>query len=313
MADPNQPQTDVVAGTTVIDIRQNGMPFLTYNFAGGGLFKPFLHPVMGPNHWPITQNGEFPGTLRGQYWHRGIFIGHQKVSHKTDRGSTTTSFWEEKDDCGRIVHEAFEPMKSGQLAVIAETLVWKAPGGRDLLRETRTISVPAAKTDERIIDVEIRLKVARDAVRFEQTPYNLLAVRAASALSRLQEKEEYTKKYGTLVDFRPLLRGGKVVNAEGKENEAARGERSKWLDFSGPIDNEATGGIAILDHPMNPRHPTYWGIWNHQTISAAFTYAEHFELTFEKELRLKYRLFIHRGSAKEADVEGAWVDFGHRD
>ncbi len=301
-----KPAVEVKAGNTVVDVTQDGKPFLVYNFATAhaGIYKPFFDPVMGPNGWPITQNGEFPGTLRGHYWHHALFVGHQKLSHRTADGSRSSNFWEEREEeCGRMVHDRFEDQTSGDVGRFDHYLIWRAPDGREVLRETRSVRVPKAPPERRIIDITVRLLATLGPVRFEKTMYNLLACRVINAMCRREEKATYTERYGNLVDFRPLLVGGKIVNSQGRENDAVRGERAKWCDFSGPLDNSAVGGVAILDHPLNERHPTPWNNWNNMTITASFTFHDHFELALGKELRLKYRVLIHKGDAKQADVE----------
>ena len=35
------------------------------------------------------------------------------------------------------------------------------------------------------------------------------------------------------------------------------GETSEWVDYSGVLDGEKVG-VVMMDHPGNPRHPTYW-------------------------------------------------------
>ena len=35
------------------------------------------------------------------------------------------------------------------------------------------------------------------------------------------------------------------------------GKRSNWVDYSADLDGEKLG-VAMFDHPGNPRHPTYW-------------------------------------------------------
>jgi hypothetical protein len=309
-----RPTLEIKTGNTVVDIIQDGHPFLVYNYASqlAGLFKPFVHPVMGPFGWPITQNGEFPGTLRGHYWHRALFVGHQKVSHRTDSGSRITSFWEEQEqECGRILHESFDP-KPNDASALVQRLVWRSTEGRDLLREVRVLRFLPSPQDRRFFDIEIALKAAREAIRLEKTRFSLLACQTINSLCSREEKLAYKEKYGNLVDFTPLLAGGKLVNSEGQEGDAIQGQRAKWCDCSGPLDNVRTGGIAILDHPLNERHPTPWHHWHHMAFMASFTYHDHYELTPEKELRLRYRILIHAGDAKEADVERAWNDFAHR-
>jgi hypothetical protein len=317
LQDP-KPAVEVKAGNTVLDIHAGGQPFLVYNFNNdqAGLYKPFFHPIMGSNGWPITQNGEFPGTYRGHYWHHGLFIGHQKISHKTDAGARTSNFWEERiGECGGLAHVGFTQQESGAAGGFQEQLLWRSAEGRDVLQETRTLVVgelATAPANRKVIDLLLSFRAVNGPVRFEQTPYNLLACRVINALCPKAQKDSYTKQYGNLVDFRPLTRFGRLVNSEGKVDDAVRGERAKWCDFSGPLDNGSTGGIAILDHPLNPRHPTPWNNWNNMTFMASFTFQEFFELQPPQELRLRYRILIHPGDAKEADVEGVWNDFAHR-
>ena len=53
-------------------------------------------------------------------------------------------------------------------------------------------------------------------------------------------------------------KGGRMVNAEGKETEKnVWGKQSPWVDYYGPVAGK-TVGVAIFDNPGNPRHPTYW-------------------------------------------------------
>ena len=125
-------------------------------------------------------------------------------------------------------------------------------------------------------------------------------------------KQKYTQRYGSLVDFSPLDRGGKIVNSEDQENENCRGARARWCDFSGPLGDGSVGGIGILDHPSNPRHPTPWHNWNNMTITASFTFHEPFRLKQEDLLSLTYRVAVHPGNAEQADVEGLWREFAVR-
>jgi hypothetical protein len=318
MAQENKPAVEVRVGTSVLDIYQGGQPFAVYNFDNdqAGLYKPYFHPVFGPHGWPITQNGEFPGTYRGHYWHHGIFIGHRMVSHKTDAGAKTSNFWEERiGECGGLAHIGFVQTESGAIGGFQEQILWRSEDGRDVLQEIRTVVVSPldpARPGRRVMDLLLQFRAPTGLVRFEQTPYNLLACRVINAMCPKAQKESYTKQYGNLTDFRPLTRYGQLVTSEGKVNDEVRGTRARWCDFSGPIDNVNVGGIAILDHPRNPRHPTPWNTLNNMTFMASFTYQEFFELAPEKELRLRYRIVIHPGTAEEAEIEKEWQQFAEQ-
>jgi hypothetical protein len=305
----------VTVGNAVLDVALEGQPFLVYNYAQqqGGLFKPYFYPIMGSNGWPVVQDGEFPGTLRGHYWHHGLFIGHRAVSHRTEAGVRTTNFWEEvSGECGGIIHTSFPQEVSGQIGGFEEQLSWRSFDGVEVLRETRRVVIPFLLRDHRVIDLALTYHSERGPIRFEKSPYNLLACRVVNCLCPLEIKKNYTEKYGNLVDFRPLLRGGVLVNSNGLTNGAVTGERAKWCDFSGPLDNALTGGIALLDHPANPRHPTYWNNWNNMTFMASFSHQDHFELPPGQALQLRYRVYLHSGNARESDVEAIWNDFAQR-
>ena len=194
-------------------------------------------------------------------------MAHQRIND--------VSFWEERlADCGKIVHVDLEQATSGDVGMMAQTLSWRDLTGKEILKERRTLRVPAASPAGRIMDIGIQLTAMQQEVSFAKTPYNLLACRVINAMCRVEEKRKYTEQFGPLVDFSPLDQGGRITNSEGQENDAVRGQRAKWCDFSGPLGDGSVGGIAILDHPANPRHPTPWHNWNNMTITASLTYLE---------------------------------------
>jgi hypothetical protein len=289
---------------TVLDVFADGKPIAVYNYNSthAGLYRPYFHPLMGPNEKPITQEGEFPGTLRGHYWHRALFVAHQKVNG--------VSFWEERQaDCGRIVHLGFDKISSGASGGFVQQLAWRDLKGRDILRETRKVTFRAHSGPERSLSLLLRFVAVDEAVTFERTPYNLLACRVINSMCRVQEKQKYAGAWGSLVDFAPLNGGGRISNSEGQVDDACRGARAKWCDFSGPLGDGTWGGVTLMDHPENPRHPTPWHNWNNMTITASFTYHEPFTLKKEDELRLAYLVYVHAGTPEEAQVEKSWNAF----
>lgn len=288
----------------VLDIKVDGKPFAVYNFNPtlAGLYRPFFYPVMGPNERPITQNGEFPGTLRGHFWHRSLFVAHQKVNG--------ISFWEERQaDCGKIVHLGFKEVVSGEEGRFVEQLAWRDLAGNDLLHEIRAVGIPHSQSGSRALDITLRLVAVREDVNLMKTPYNFLACRVIDSMSLVPAKERNAKRYGSLVHFSPLNEGGRTTSSEPARMENFRGQRARWCDCSGPLGDGTWGGVALLDHPSNPRYPTFWHTWDNMIMMASFTYQEPFTLKKGQELILAYRVVVHTGDSKKADISTAWDTF----
>ncbi|MEJ7605744.1 MAG: DUF6807 family protein [Bryobacteraceae bacterium] len=134
-------------------------------------------------------------------------------------------------------------------------------------------------------------------VKFGDTKEGTFAIRLADALT---EKRK----------------GGILTNAQGEQGmEKVWGKPSPWVDYSGKIGKEELG-VTILDHPGNPRHPSTWHARDYGLFAAnifgqhdfARDPAKDGSLTLEagKSLRFRYRLFVHPGDAKSADIPSAF-------
>lgn len=106
--------------------------------------------------------------------------------------------------------------------------------------------------------------------------------------------------------------------SSGQGDEKAWGKRAAWCDYSGPVDGR-TVGIAIFDHPSNPRHPTWWHVREYG-LFAANPFGQH---DFEKKppgtgnlviapkssVTFKYRFYIHEGDETQAKVAERYADY----
>ena len=82
----------------------------------------------------------------------------------------------------------------------------------------------------------------------------------------------------------------------------------------GTVDG-APAGIAMLDHPDNPRHPvpfygstraaTYGEGWSN-FLNAAFLFHEPLDVGAEA-LRIRHRVVVHDGAWDPDRVEAAWA------
>ena len=280
----------------VVEIEINGQVFTVYNFGAGHahLYKPYFHPLFGPSGRSITQDKEHPGTLKGHYWHRGLFVGHQQVNG--------TSFWEEAEGCGRQLHQEFTQLVEGPVyASFTERNRWRKPDGTDVLEEHRQVTTYNLPADRRIMDFQLVLRPLRDPVLMEARAYNLLVCRFSAAM-----------------DVAPSSKGqaggGMVVNSEGEANvgrdHETPGARAQWMDHSGP-NGPQWEGLAVFDSPANPRYPTYWLNWHNLTMGPSFTFAEPYTIPVDQELSLRYRIYVHEGDFKTRRVVQKYNEYIH--
>jgi hypothetical protein len=109
------------------------------------------------------------------------------------------------------------------------------------------------------------------------------------------------------VRLRPLLQEDKGVS-----------HITPWCDYAGEINGEKLGA-AILDHPENPRHPVRWHARAYGLFAAnpwglsVFTNdkSQNGAMTIEpgKSLRYRYRVVIHPGTVKDADIAGLFTRY----
>ena len=94
--------------------------------------------------------------------------------------------------------------------------------------------------------------------------------------------------------------------------------RSEWVDYFGQVEGEPVG-IAILDHPENPRHPTYWHSRAYGLFAANIFGVHDFtndkaadgsmSLSPGQSIRFQYRVIIHSGDYRTANVARLYQDY----
>lgn len=238
--------------------------------------------------------------------HRGVWFSHGEVNG--------VDFWANEPTQrsghpkGRIALKEIGPIQTGEAAGrIYASFLWKGPGGEVLLEERRAMTFSRQGADN-AVDFDIVLEAVADSVHFGDTKEGTFAVRMATELEEPHYRAEGIK------------RTGRILNAEGRATEAAAwGKRSPWVDYAGSVEGKPLG-VAIFDHPSNPKHPTYWHVRGYG-LFAANVFGEHDfhadesrdgSLTLAKgeTLRFRYRILVHEGATADADVRGkyeAWA------
>jgi hypothetical protein len=292
---PMLAQVKITKHAAQIDVDIDGKPYTSLYLSGDGVTKPYLHPIRAADGkivsrvWPMEEKA---GEAKDHEHHRGLWFTHGDVNG-FDFWANDMSQRKGKggDKKGTVELVSVDQVKSGKKAgSIKASFAWKDPGGKVLLKETKLIAFHSdAKL--RIIDYDATL-TAVEKSHFGDTKEGFFALRLTAPLDG-----KHT---------------GKMISAEGKVGEKlVWGKRSPWVDYVGQLDG-ATLGVAILDHPTNPKHPTYWHSRDYG-LFAANIFGEHDfyndktkdgGMTLEpgKSLTFRYRVVIHPGDTEAAGI-----------
>jgi len=287
--------TRAQSGTIAVEI--GGKPYTDFYLAQDGN-KPYFYPlrtasgIIVTRHYPM-ENVE--GETHDHPHHRGLFFAYGLVNG--------TDFWATEPDSkdprkGRMALDKVLQMKSGKSSgAIQVTFDGFDAAGKPLMKETRTI-VFYCDPELRVIDYEVVIESGQRLV-FGDTKEGTFGIRLATDLS-----EDRT---------------GRMVNAQAQETEKnVWGKRSDWVDYYGKVDGKQVG-VAIMDHPSNPRHPTFWHARAYGLFAANpfglkdftgdKTQDGSFTLEAGQPLRFRYRVVIHPGDAASAKIAGLYQKY----
>lgn len=282
-----------------ISVEIDGKPFTEF-FVSADVNKPYLHPLRSASGKIVTR--QFPmqlveGERRDHPHQRGLWFTHGDVNGYDFWANENSQKGPKK---GRVLLKKIVDLKDGKKSgTIVAIFDWLDPQGNPVLTETRKMifySEPSLRT----IDFDINL-TAVPKVTFGDTKEGTFAIRIAPSLEEDPKGAPATPK-----------RTGMMRNAEGATTEKqVWGKRSPWVDYSGEIDGEKLG-IAIFDHPGNPRYPTYWHSRAYGLFAANPFGVRDFEndkskngsMTLEpgQSVRFRYRVITHPGDFQTAAI-----------
>ena len=116
---------------------------------------------------------------------------------------------------------------------------------------------------------------------------------------------------GMAIRFDNIVTPGSLLDADGRtEPMDIFGNQSRWCSFTTqhPTDNE-TYGVAIIDHPDNPRYPTTWWVRNRENyclIHPSPVYYEPFHIAPDETLNLQYRVVFTAASPTQRYLSKAF-------
>ncbi|MEO8075526.1 MAG: PmoA family protein [Acidobacteriota bacterium] len=304
---PCTAQVKITPGSEQIAVEIDGKPFTVFYISGNGLNRPYLHPLRSASGQIVNRSfpaGQLPGETTDHPHHAGLFYGHGDVNGYNYWAIQNVPTPPSPTDAtmGRIVLKDVVSVTSGRESGSIKTAFnWLKPDGKPLLTETRTMTFYSHPM-LRIIDFDFDL-AAIEQVVFRDTKEGTFAMRMATAL----EEPPASSKPGD------PARTGTLLNAQGGKGEAqVWGKRSEWVDYSGEVDGQRVG-VVMMDHPGNPRHPTYWhsrGYGLHSINPFGVSdflndKTQNGSLTIEpgQHVRFRYRVIIHPGRGPDRLAE----------
>ena len=279
-------------------VKIDGEVFAEYLKKSG--HQPAVWPIIGPTGKPLTRSYPagplLPDEMDDHPHHHSFWFTHGDVNR--------VDFWRSKLETHKdneIVHREFvETASDGEIARIVTRNDWVSDG-KKICEDERKLEF-GADDSGRWIDFTVRLIASEGDVTLGETKEGSLGIRVNAPLT-VDEKQ-----------------GAHITNSRGQMDDQAWGQFADWVDDYGLVDGEMVG-VAIFSHPDNFRHPTRWHARTYGLVAAnPFGEGEFSRddsqpkqgavtLREGDELVLRYRLFLHKGDPKEADVAGAYQKF----
>ncbi|MEM7260369.1 MAG: DUF6807 family protein [Planctomycetota bacterium] len=259
-------------------IRVGEEAFATIHHTGQRV--PCVWPLFAPGQVPVTRSYPFstgPHDEEDHPHHTSLWFAHGDVDGH--------DFWHGEKNRIEFQSSTGRTRDDGSMESTAQYR-WIAAGA-PVLDEERTLRFGTSES-ERWIDVTIRLRSATgEPVRFGDTKEGTFALR-----------------------LRPELRvegpvaTATVTNSERERNREAWGRRARWVESRGAAGGEALV-VALFDHPLNLRYPTWWHARTYGLLAANPFGRRAFEgsdapagdttLAAGDTLTLRYRVSIHQG------------------
>jgi len=230
--------------------------------------------------WPIPK-----GYSRSDHvWHKALWWSWKAIDG--------VNYWEKNQQGTDPVKVKVTTNDDGSARILMN-ISYHLPDKPPVAREERLIEVgPPDATGSYLIKWQATFTTAgKKDVVFNRNSYGGFAIRMAA-------------------EFCGDPKAGKPGWTFVRSREQKKTKGARWMAYCGVAQNGKPAGIAIFDHPDNPRHPALWQTRSHYPyLNPSFTCKEDYTLSPGKPLVLKYGVLVHDGKATGEALEKAWRSF----
>jgi hypothetical protein len=302
-----QQTVDIERKGNQIDVSIGGKPFSTYHF-DPDVAKPYLMPLRSAQGTIVTRGYPVANDVPQGSQHDPSFEPHQRPLYFAHGNIDGLDFWGEeafakyyndhgKQAYGHMVLDKVDEARGGDTGVVKAEFSLQGPTGRVIGDETQAFRF-RGDDHTRIIDCEFTVRATHGPLTFGDSKEGTFGIRVVKEL-----------------DSPPAH----MVNSHGAEGEKAIwGKRAEWVNYDGKVEGEDVG-IAVFDHPKSFRHPTTWHARGYGLFSANpfglrdFTHDPNQDGSWTipegKSLTFRYRVVIHHGDYKEANIAEAYQKY----
>ncbi len=177
------------------------------------------------------------------------------------------------------------------------------------MTDTRRVTVFNVGPNERLVEYSVRFSASHGQVTMGDTKEaGIVAIRVATSMDGPTKANPDG--------------AGRIETSDGAIGEdEAWGRRASWCDYSGPVAGHVVG-VAIMDHPTNPRFPTHWHVRNyglmtvnpfglHDFYGDTDAHRGDFIIPPYESRVFRYRILIHLGDVVAGSVRDRYHDFAN--
>ena len=246
-----------------VDVTIDGKPFTSYMYPREEK-KPYLYPLrtakgtVVTRGWPVEPR---PNERVDHPHHIGMWFNYGSVNDLDFWNNSNAIPADRAPRMGTIVHKrVIEASSGGDKGELNVEMDWVDSKGTLLLKEN-THFIFRGDATSRTIDRITRLTAMKAPVVFGESKEGVLGIRVARGLEQPSNAPDvFTDANGQATKTKVVNNEGvtgSYVGSDGKTGDAVWGTRGPWTMLKGQVEGEEVT-LAILDHPSNPGHPTYW-------------------------------------------------------
>jgi hypothetical protein len=261
-----------------VHLRWNNMPLCAYRAKPAQKY-PYFYPLNGlASGTSLTTESALPYPH-----HRGLWLGCEPLNggdYWADNGLKSGQIRSQGLSLGQTTKHSVE---------ILDRCQWVRPGAPSPCFDEREFTITILNERVWVVDTKIKL-MAHEDISIKKAKHSFFAIRAASDVS--------------------CTYGGVLENSDGARGaKGTYGKEAKWCGFHGKraARPDVVEGITVMTHPDNPFKPIWFTReYGHLSPSPFNFLKAPWRLSKGKSIDLKYRVALHVGTPKEADLDGVY-------